>query len=91
MTRQWKLAAAGIAAAAVLGWGLTRREASSGPDQKLVPAAAPAQPAVSLTLPPAAVEASAKAAKKAALPARTAKPRGSGLLEKGEALGGTAP
>lgn len=93
VTKHWKLAAAGIAAASVLAWGLTRREASSRPGLEPVPAVAPAEPAAPpRPVAPAAVMPSEKAGMKpAAAPVRTAKPRGAGLLEKGEALGGTAP
>lgn len=93
VTKHWKLAAAGLAAASVLAWSLTRREASSGPGREPIPAAAPAEPAALSRPPaPATVEPSVKVRKKTApAPVRTAKPRGAGLLEKGEALGGTAP
>ncbi len=93
VTKYWKVGAAGIAAASVLAWGLARREASSRPAPPSVPAASTAEPAV----PPrpvaaAAVKPPGKAVKKPpSAPVRTAKARGAGLLEKGEALGGTAP
>lgn len=93
VTKYWKMGAAGIAAAAVLAWGLTRREASSRPEREPVPAAATAEPAASPVPPaPAPAKTTAMPRKKpAAAPVRAAKARGAGLLEKGEALGGTAP